>query len=148
MFRCWWKDFFQSSGQSLQAGGGDFVKLFAMQVFHRSVKAFQDVQTGGGDASFHHAAVVLLADASDEAALFHAVEQASHVGIVRNHAVANAFAGQTMGLGAAKNAEDIVLGASQGVFFHKLFGLLAEAIRGNEKGDKDPGFEGRGMTFW
>jgi len=58
---------------------------------------------------FYDAAVVGLAFAGNQAALFHAVEEARHVRVVRNHAVSDATAGQSFGLGPAENAKDIVL---------------------------------------
>jgi hypothetical protein len=61
-----------------------------------------------------------LALADDEGALFHAVEEASHVRVVRNHMITDAAAGQSVRLGAAENAKNIVLSASKASGFRSV----------------------------
>jgi len=90
------------------------------------------------DARLYDAAVVGLAFAGDEAALFHAVEKAGHVRVVRNHAITDATARQAFGLGAAKNAKDVVLRAGQAGGFQELLRLLGEGIGGPQQSDKNP----------
>jgi hypothetical protein len=140
-------DFFECGCKGFQAGNRDVAELSSVQFFYRSVKLSQDFQTLRGDTRLYYAAIVELAHAGNQAALFHAVEQAGHIGVVGNHAVADALAGQTIGLGAAQDAQNVVLSPGQGVLLHQLFGLLAEAVGGDEQGDEDSGFEGWGGTF-
>jgi len=99
------------------------------------------------DARLYDAAVVGLAFAGNQVALFHAVEEARHVRVVRNHTVSDATAGQSCGLGTAENAKDIVLSARKPPCFQELFCLLAEGVGGLQErhenavlqGDGDPG---------
>src|SRR4029077_8730128 len=96
--------FFQSSGQGLQARRTKAAELPLMDFLNRRIKFAKKLEAIGCDASLHYTSVVTLAFASDHAALFHAVQEASHVGIVGNHAIADAFAGQAGWLGSAKDA--------------------------------------------
>ena len=60
-----------------------------------------------------------------------------HVRVVRNHAFADAAAGEACGFGAAKNAEDIVLRAGEAMRLEELLGFEAEGIGGLLEGDED-----------
>ena len=140
--------FFQGGGQRFQTRRTKAAKLPLMDFLHRPVKLAKNLETIGGDAGFDYASVIALAFAGDHAALLHAVEETGHVRIVGDHAITDAFAGKAVGLGSAKYAKDIVLGASQSVFLHELFGLLSEAFGGFEQGDKNPGFEGGWGALW
>ena len=99
-------------------------ELAFVEIVHRLVESFQQAKSLRRDARLYNAPVVGLALPGDEAALFHAVEEAGHVRVVRNHAVADAAAGQAGGLGAAKNAKDIILGAGEAGGFEELLGVL------------------------
>jgi len=101
----------------------------------------------GSDAGLDDASVVGLALAGDDAALFHAVEQAGHIRVVRNHAVADAAAGQTAMPGAAKNAQDVVLSTGKTGGFQELFSVLAQGVGGFQESHEDAGFERSGRGF-
>src|SRR4029077_4276733 len=122
-------------------------KLPPMQVLYGSVEFLEAIESRCGDAGLYDATVIGLARAADQAAFFHTVEEAGHIGVARNHAIADAFAGQAERLGCAEDAQDIVLSASEPVLLHELFGLLAEMVRSFEKRDEDAGFEGRGGSL-
>ena len=130
------------------------VELALVKLANRLIEIFQKSETRGGDAGFDDAAVIGLARAGDEAALFHAVEEAGHVRVVRNHAFADAAAGEAFGLGATKNAKDIVLRAGEAVRLEELLGFEAEGVGGLLEGDEDAvlegksGTEGRGGDSW
>jgi hypothetical protein len=102
------------------------------------------VEPFAGDARFDDTAIVGLAHAGDEAALFHAVEEASHVRIVGDHAITDSLAGQPLRFGATENAQHVVLGARETLGLEQLLGLLADSIRRPEKSDEDTVFEGEG----
>jgi hypothetical protein len=123
-------------------------KLPTMQVLDGSVESLEAIEALRGDAGLYDATVIGLARAADQAAFFHTVEEAGHVGVARNHAIADAIAGQAERLGSAEDAEDIVLSAGEPVLLHELLGLLAEMVRNFEKRDEDAGFEGRGGSLW
>jgi hypothetical protein len=99
----------QKLEECLEPRSREMLELPVMQVMYGLIEGLEQIQTLFGDARFDYAAVVGLAFASDEVALLHAIEQAGNVGIVRDHAVADAAAGQAIRLRAAKNAENIVL---------------------------------------
>jgi hypothetical protein len=113
-------------------------KLVAVQILDRSIELAQDFESGGSDASFDNATIVGLARAGNQTALFHAIEKAGHIGIVRNHAVADAFAGKAFGLGTTQNAQDIILGAGETGFAvaDKLLGFHAEMIGSFHEGNE------------
>ena len=115
-----------------------------MQVMHRLIQALQQFQALRGDARFDDSAVVLLALAYYPAVFFHAVQQPGHVGIPGNHAFRNATAEQAVGFGAAKNAQDVVLGGGQSGGFKELLSVLGKRISGPEDGDEELIFEGSG----
>src|SRR4029077_13918296 len=101
-----------------------------VQIMDRLVEGFQEAEGLRRDARLYDAAVVGLSLAGDEAALFHAVKEARHVWIVRNHTVSDGAAGQTLRLGPAKNTQDIILRAGKPGGFQELFGLLGEGVSG------------------
>jgi hypothetical protein len=60
---------------------------------------------------------------------------------VRDHAFADAAASETCGFGAAENAEDVVLRASEAMGLEELFGFEAEGVGCFLEGDEDAGFD-------
>jgi|SRR5580704_8785104 hypothetical protein len=117
-------------------------ELALVKLANRLVETFQKSKARGRDAGFDDAAVVCLAGARDEAALFHAVEEAGYVRVVGNHAFADAAAGEAGGFGAAENAEDVVLGAGEAMRLEELLAFQAEVVGGFLEGDEDAGFDG------
>ncbi|MDQ1411163.1 MAG: hypothetical protein QOJ41_2898 [Acidobacteriaceae bacterium] len=101
--------------------------------------------------SFDYATVVALALAGDKVALFHAVEQAGNVWVVRDHALSDFPAGQSGATSAAQNAQHIELSAGKTAGFEYLCGLSAEGVSDLHEGDEQAGlciavriFVGRG----
>ena len=98
---------------------------------------------------FDDAAIILLAFTANQAAFFHAIEQAGHIRVMANHAVADGAACQAAGLGASEDAQDIILRAGQAGGFDELFGLLAEGVGGSQQGEEEAllGRGGESRTF-
>ena len=119
-------------------------ELALVKFMNRLVKGFEETEGSRRDARLYDAPIVGLAFARDEAALFHAVEKASHVRVVRNHAIADAPAGKAFGLGAAKDAKDVVLGAGEAGGFQELLRFLGESVGGLQESDKNPVLHGDG----
>jgi hypothetical protein len=119
------------------------VELALVKLANRMIETFEKSKARGGDAGFDDAAVLGLAGAGDEAALFHAVKEPGHVRVVRNHAVADTAASEAIGLGAAKNAEDVVLRAGEAMGLEELLGFDAERIRGFLEGDEEAVLHGK-----
>jgi hypothetical protein len=119
-------------------------ELLFVQVVDRGIELFENVEPGGSDAGLDDAAVFGLALASDKGALFHTVEQAGHIGIAGDHAVADTLAGKAVGAGATKNAKDVVLGAGEAVSLDEEVGVLGEAVGGAKDSYEDFGFEAGG----
>jgi hypothetical protein len=119
------------------------VELALVKLANRMIETFEKSKARGGDAGFDDAAVIGLARAGDEAALLHAVEEPGHVRVVRNHAVADAAAREAIGLGAAKNAEDVVLRAGEAMGLEELLSFEAEGIRGFLEGDEEAVLDGK-----
>jgi hypothetical protein len=135
--------FLQKLGESFQTRSRDVAKLALVKLANRLIETFQESETRGGNAGFDHSAVIGLARAGDEAALLHAVEEAGHVRVVGNHAVANDAAGEAIRFGAPKNAEDVVLRAGEAIGLEELLGLEAEGIGSFLERDEDTVFEGK-----
>ena len=108
-----------------------------MEFRNRLVESFQKVESLRRDARLDDAAVVGLANPGDQATLLKAIQQAGHIRIVRNHALADAAACQTIGSGATKNAEDIVLRTGQSGSLEELLPFLAERVGRAQKLDED-----------
>jgi hypothetical protein len=119
------------------------VELALVKLANRMIETFEKSKARGGDAGFDDAAVMGLAGAGDEAALFHAVKESGHVRVVRNHAAADAAAREAIGLGAAKNAEDVVLRAGEAMGLEELLGFEAEGIGGLLEGDEEAVLHGK-----
>jgi hypothetical protein len=122
------------------------VELALVKLANRLIETFQKSESRWGDAGFDDAAVVGLALAHDEAALFHAVEEACHVRVMRNHAFADAAAGEACWFSATENAKDVVLRTSEAVRLEELVGFEAEGIGGFLERDENGVLQGkRGM---
>jgi hypothetical protein len=131
-------NFLEQPAENFQPGCGHVPELALVQLVDRLVKGFQESKGLRCYARLYDAAVVGLAFAGDEAALFHAVEKAGHVRVMRNHAIADAPARQAFGLGAAKDAKDVVLRAGKAGGFQELFRFLGESVGGLQQSDKNP----------
>src|SRR5256885_10519079 len=100
---------------------------------HGLIELFQYLQPGSGDPRLDHAAIVLLPFTHNQSALFHSVEQASHVRVVRNHPVAHNPAGKALRPRSTQDSQYVVLRSGQPVRLQELFALLCHKIRGAEK---------------
>ncbi|HXX13480.1 MAG TPA: hypothetical protein VEJ47_01125 [Candidatus Eremiobacteraceae bacterium] len=118
-------------------------ELFSVQFEHRSIQSFQELEAVGGDAGYDDPAVLGLALAGNQLVAFHAIKEAGDIGVMRDHALTDTAAGQAIGLGAAKNAEDVVLGGGKAGSFEELLGSLGERVSGFEDGDEELTFEMR-----
>jgi hypothetical protein len=88
-------------------------ELTFVELSNGLVEIFQEFEALAGNARFDNATVVGLARTDDETALFHAVEETSHIWIMRNHAIADAAAREAIRFSAAEDAQDIVLCAGK-----------------------------------
>src|SRR5258708_28552770 len=119
-----------SENRSLALGRADFVKqirqcshapaphvrkLPLVKFAHSRVEALQQFQPAACNSRFHHAPIVTLALPRNQVALFHTVQQACYVRIVRNHALGDAAARQPLRLRAAQDTQHIVLRAGKAV---------------------------------
>ena len=118
------------------------MELTLVELANRLIEIFQNGQTRRADTGFNDAAVIRLASAREEAALFHAVEEARHVRVMRNHALADGATSEALGLGAAKNAEDIVLRTGKTVGLEKLLRFEAKGVSGLLEGNEDAVLDG------
>jgi hypothetical protein len=114
-----------------------------VQIVNWSIQTPQQVEALLGHTSLDHATVIGLALAGDETGFFEAVEQAGHVRIVGNHALANIAASQSARFGATKNAQDVVLNAGHTKLLEELFGLLSQGVRGTLYGNEGMVFQGQ-----
>jgi len=105
-------------------------ELAFVKLADRLVESFQKAECLGRDACLHDAAVISLACPGNQPVLFQAVEEAGHVRVVGDHAVADGAASEALRLGATENAKDIVLRARKAGGFDELFGFLSEGVGG------------------
>jgi hypothetical protein len=118
------------------------VELPLVKFANRLVKSSQNLESSRSDTGLDNTAILCLALARDEPPFFHAIEEARDIRILGDHVFTDATAGQALRFGAAKNAQNIVLGTSEPGGLKKLFGLLTEPIGRLQKGNEDPSFEG------
>lgn len=127
---------FEQTRESFETGSRDMPKLTFVEIMDGMIEGLEKLEALGSDAGDDDTAVVGLALASDEATLFHAVEEAGDIGVVRDHSFADAAARKTVGFSAAEDAEDIVLSAGKAGVFEKLIGLLNESVGGFDDTDE------------
>jgi hypothetical protein len=139
-------DFLQQIGKNLQTCMRHMTELALVKFPNGLVHGSQKAESLRRNARFHDATVIGLAFTGNQAAPFEAVEEASHVWVVRDHTVTDAAAGQTFGFSAAKDAKDVVLGASEAGGLEELFGFLAEGVGGYEESDEDAVLQGETGT--
>ena len=95
-----------------------------VQIVYRLIEPFQQSQSFRGDARLDDAPVVFLALARDPTVFFHAVEQASHIGVAGNHALSDAAAKNSVWLRAAQDTQDVVLRSGEASGFEETLRLL------------------------
>lgn len=111
--------------------------------FERGLEAGEKLEAGRGDACEDHPAVARVARPGDEAAGLETVEKTGHIRVVGDHASRNLAAGQTGGLGAAENAQNIVLAGGEAMGLESEGETAQNGIRGPHEIDGGLGREGR-----
>ncbi len=102
-------DFPQQPSERFQPRCGHVTELELMKVPYRLVESFQEREALRCYVRFDYAPVLCLTLASDQTALFHAVEKARNIRIMANHAIADGAARQTFRRCAAQDTKNIVL---------------------------------------
>jgi len=144
LFGCLRRHFGEKIHQRFQTRGSHVRELAFVKFANGGIHFFEQFEPLVGDSRFHNAPVFLLPLACDQFAIFHAVEQAGHVGIAGDHPFADGVAWQAIRARAAQDAQDVVLGRGQPVGLHQLIGLGGQGISGFQEGDEDLIFEGGG----
>ncbi len=80
--------------QSLETLPPEMAQLTSMRVSYGLIHTGQQLEAFRGNTGHHHAAVLRLPAARDQAAFLQAVEQARNVGVPGNHAASNLAAGK------------------------------------------------------
>lgn len=105
--------FFEQGAECLESGGAEVAELAAVRVLNGSVETGEQGESLQCNAGQDDAAVLILAPAGDEGALFEPVEETGNVGVAGDHSVTDFAAGQAAGLSglarAAEDSEDVVL---------------------------------------
>jgi hypothetical protein len=65
---------FQMREQLTKIRGGHMSKLLAVHFFHGLIQFFRDLNSFGGEAGLHHAAIFFLAQPRHESARFEAIQ--------------------------------------------------------------------------
>src|SRR5258708_36936164 len=112
-------------------------ELALVKIGNWPVEGLEKAEPLRSDSGPNDAAVVGLAHSGNQAALFHAVEEAGHVRVVGDHAVPDSLARETCGLGTAKDAKNIVLRAGEPRPFQEMFRFLAEGVTGLQERYED-----------
>ena len=113
-------------------------ELAFMKVPHWLIQLFQEGQTFRRNPGHDDSAIVFLPLACNQSALFHAVKEARHVRIARNHALADAATQHADRFCTAQNPQYVVLSHRQVVRFDELLGFLGQGIGGSEDCNKKP----------
>jgi hypothetical protein len=71
---------------------------------------------------------------------FHAIEQASHIGISGNHTFGDASTKNAFRLGASKDAQDVVLCPGERGGFEEALDLLRQGVGGPEERNEEQVF--------
>src|SRR5450631_4759536 len=119
---------FQQFNQLLQLFLSDVAKHLAALLFDWVVHFAEKLEPSSRYLSVNDAAIVFGARALDEATILQAIEQTRNVGIVRDHALADLAAGQTFGLGAAKDTQRVVLCSGESEIFEPRLNLRLQRI--------------------
>jgi hypothetical protein len=130
-------ELFQQLNEILHALGGHMPELPLVQFAHGLIQGLEKLEALRSNVGFDDTAIIFLAFAANEAAFFHAIEQAGHVRVMADHAVTDGAAGEPRRLGAAEDAQNIVLGAGQAEGLNELFGLLAQGVGGPEQSEEE-----------
>jgi hypothetical protein len=112
-------------------------ELPLVQFAHGLIQGLEKFEALRSNVGLDDTAIIFLAFTANEAAFFHAIEQAGHVRVMADHAITDGAAGEPPRLGAAEDAQNIVLGAGQAGGFDELSGLLAKGVGGLEQSEEE-----------
>jgi hypothetical protein len=115
---------------------GDVGQLFEMVIEDGFVEFLEELQAFGGDANGDDAAVAGIALPGDRAAGFEAVEEAGDVGVARDHAFADFFAGEAVGFCEAEDSQDVVLCDGEFIGFKELIETAHEMVGGPHEAEE------------
>lgn len=101
---------FEQTDELRQLGGAHVAEQLDGQLLNVRVHGGKQFEAGVGDLRPDDAAVVAVATLLDELERLEPAEQAGDVGLGGDHAVADGGAGEPLGMCAAEDAEDVVLG--------------------------------------
>jgi hypothetical protein len=100
---------FQQYGQAGDLVRGQVAQQLFGKVLNRWIGFSQESEARGGDLCPDHAAVALVALLADELEHLQPGEQAGNIGLGRDHAIADGRAGESLRLGAAQDAQHVIL---------------------------------------
>src|SRR5271163_3229940 len=103
-------------------------KHFTAVLVDWPVHLTQKLESGSRDLPIDNSAITPSARALNQAAILQTIEQARNVGIVRDHALPDLAARQTVRPGAAQNAQRVVLSAGKSEFFETGFNLRLDRV--------------------
>ena len=112
-------------------------ELLFMQIMNRLIELLQQFQAFRGDTRLDYASIVFLALTRDPAVLFYAVEQASHIRIARNHTFSDTATENAVRLGAAEDAQNVILRAGEACGLEEALSLLGQGVGGSEERDEE-----------
>lgn len=98
----------QQARQRTESFGSEVAEQLPMRLAHRLVQPGEDVQPFLRDLDNDDTAVLAVAAARNEPALFQPVEQPRDIRIVRNHTIGDLPAGEPLG-SPAKDSQNIIL---------------------------------------
>lgn len=102
---------FEEVDEGAEVGFSEVAEQLGGELGDGLVHFSEEGEAGGRYRCEDHAAVLLVALLADELEGLEASEEAGDVGIGCDHTVANDGAGKAVGVSAAEDAEDVVLGA-------------------------------------
>lgn len=119
---------FQRFDQRGQLPIADVTEKPAEQGLKRLVDVAGELQSFPRNPRDHDPAVLAAALALDKAAIFHAVEQARHIRIGREHSFGRLRAGNSLFAGASQNAQHIVLSRCELELFQQIGQSLLQEL--------------------
>src|SRR4051812_33841590 len=103
-------------------------KLTAMKATDRVVELPQELQPALADAGADDAPVGPFPRTAEQLAVFKLVEQACHVRVSGDHALADFMASHATRPRGAEDAQDVVLGGGEAVLIEDLLELAHEPV--------------------
>ncbi len=113
-------------------------KLAAMESADGRVEFAEEPEARLGNAGADDATVGVEASTGDKTAGLEAIQDPGDIRVAGNHALTDLAASATFRLGAAEDAEDVVLGGGQFEGFEELFDVTEEEIGSLLERNKEP----------